>query len=308
MKAKLCLLSIFVAVALVGCQQLTGQPAKSKAPEKAAPPKDVVVVAKVGDYYITVDDLKREVENYNNFVTTNKDLLESKGKIDTHDQKVVYLKDDLVRKYILYKEALNRGIDKKENVVRALEDTKMSFLISELLRDEAKKVEVTSKEIEDFYNQNKDLLKEPEQRKISEIVTDNEDQAKQVYIEVLKGTDFVSLARQSSKAASAKEGGGLGYFSFGLDPKKRIRFDKFYEVAFAPTLDVGGFSNIFKGPDGFYIVKLEDVKKTEAKPLSELWDKIKSYLLYVKQEKALADLANKLSGETKIEIYEGKIE
>ncbi|MDD5596040.1 MAG: peptidyl-prolyl cis-trans isomerase, partial [Candidatus Omnitrophica bacterium] len=113
---------------------------------------------------------------------------------------------------------------------------------------------------------------------------------------------------QYSKALTAATGGEVGLISYELDAKKRVRFDKFYEVAFAPTLEVGGISNIFKGPDGYYIIKVDNIKKTEPRPLNELWDNIKNYLLFEKQQKAIAELANKLSGETKIEIYEGKIE
>jgi parvulin-like peptidyl-prolyl isomerase len=129
-----------------------------------------------------------------------------------------------------------------------------------------------------------------------------------VYIELLKGTDFATIARQSSQSPTANKGGDMGFVSYEFDPQKRIRFDKFYEIAFAPTLEAGNISSIFKGPEGYYIIKIESIEKTEAKPLNELWDNIKSYLLFIKQQKAISDLANKLSGEIKIEMYEGKIE
>jgi parvulin-like peptidyl-prolyl isomerase len=92
-----------------------------------------------------------------------------------------------------------------------------------------------------------------------------------------------------------------------LDPQKRIRFDKFYEVAFSPSLEAGGISSIFKGPEGYYIIKLESIKKSEPKALADIWDNIKSWLLFEKQQKAIAELANKLQGETKVEIYEEKV-
>ncbi|MDD4899372.1 MAG: peptidyl-prolyl cis-trans isomerase [Candidatus Omnitrophica bacterium] len=298
---KYLFLSVTAIFIIAGCTKAR------QSQETAQPtlPKGAVIVAKVGNFYITADDLKKEIENYNSLVSAQG---MAKNKIETRDKKISYLKDDIVRKYILYKEALSRGLDKKEDIARALQDTKVSLLVAALLRDETERIEVTSKEIEDFYNQNKDMLREPEQRNVFEIMTPTEEEAKQVYIELLKGTDFTSLAKQYSKASTAANGGEVGLISYEADPKKRVRFDKFYEVAFAPTLDSGGVSNIFKGPDGFYIVKVESIKKTEAKPLNELWDNIKNYLLFEKQQKAIAELANKLSGETKIEIYEGKIE
>jgi peptidyl-prolyl cis-trans isomerase C len=292
-------------LALLGCDKITGALGKPKDSGIPLPPKGAVIVAKVGNFYITANDLKREIDNYNTMVTAQG---MAKNKIDTREKKTAYLKDDIVRKYILYKEALNRGLDKKEDFLKAMEDTKVSFLVAELLRQETEKIDVSSKEIEDFYNLNKEMLKDPEQRKIQEIVSATEDESRQVYIELLKGTDFSALAKQYSKAQTAGSGGEVGMITYEIDPKKRTRFDKFYEVAFAPSLEAGSISSIFKGPDGYYIIKVESIKKTEAKPLNELWDNIKNYLLFDKRQKVLAALADKLSGETKIEIYEGKIE
>lgn len=287
----------------LGCDNLPWAKSK-KEPLSTRPPVKEQIVAKVGDFYITADDLDREIENFNALVASQG--LEE-NKIETKAQKLTYLREDVVRKYMLYKDAMRRGLDKNRDIVKALEEAKISLLVAELLRKELEKIDVSSQEIEEFYNQNKDILKEPEQRRILEVVTDSEDEAKQVYIEILKGTNFSDLARQFSKAPTANKGGDVGLIANELDPKKRIRFDKFYEVAFSPTLESGGTSNIFKGQDGYYIIKVESIKKTEAKPLNELYDNIKSYLLFVKQQKAVADLADKLSGETKVEIFQNNI-
>jgi len=295
---------IFVVVGLfLGCEKipfLAGKPAK---PISVQPP--VGTVAKVGTFFIATDDLNKEIEDYNAMVTAQG---MPQNKIDTRDKKVNYLRNELVRKYILYQEALDRSLDKKENIAKAIENTKINLLVAELVREELEKIDVSSKEIEDFYNQNKDLLKEPEQRRVFEIMTNTEEEAKQVYIELLKGGDFAALAKQYSKAQTAAKGGDLGFITLELDPQKRIRFDKFYEVAFSPSLEAGNISSIFKGTEGYYIIRLEGIKETQAKSLSELWDNIKSWLLFEKQQKAIADLASRLTGETKIEIYEGKVE
>jgi peptidyl-prolyl cis-trans isomerase C len=303
MKLKNILVVLSLAVfVLAGCQKANSKKHGSGA---AQPPKNTTVVAKVGNFYISADDLKREVDNYNALMEAQRS---PKNKIDTLEKKIEYLKNDLVRKYILYEEALKRGLEKRDDIKKILEDTRTSLLVAALLRDETQKVEVTDKEIEDFYNQNKNLLKEPEQRDVSEIVTATEEEAKQVYIELLKGTDFVSLAKIHSTAQTAQKGGEVGMISYEFDPAKRVRFDKFYEVAFSPTLERGGISNIFKGPDGFYIVKVSEIKTAETKPLKDLKDNIRAWLLFDKQQKAIAGLADKLSGETKVEIYEGKVQ
>jgi peptidyl-prolyl cis-trans isomerase C len=263
------------------------------------------VVARVGNFYVTKDDLDKEVESFNALVAAQGRPQE---KIDTRDKKINYLKNDVVRKYILYAEALGRGLDRKADIQKAIETYKISLLVTELLRQEIEKIDVSSKEIEDFYNQNKEALKEPEQRKVLEIMTPTEEEAKQIYIELLKGADFATLAKQNSKAATASKGGDLGYLAYEWQPEKQIRFNKFYEMAFSPSLEKGAVSSIFKGPDGYYIVKVEDIKQSAPKSLSELWENIKSWLLFEKQQKSIKDLADKLAGQTKVEIYEGKVD
>ncbi len=297
------LFSLIIIFAACGCdripflQNLFRKPVAQKAPFDA--------VARVGGFYITQEDLDSEIRNFNELVSAQG---MAKNMIDSRDKKIDYLKNELVRKYMLYQEALDRGLENREDVSRALKNAKISLLVTELLREETQRLDVSSKEVENFYNQNKDLLKEPEQRRIFEIITPTEVEAKQVYIELLRGADFSTQARQYSRAKSASSGGDLGFISLELDPEKRIKFEKFYEVAFSPSLEVGAISNIFKGPDGYYIIKLGSAKKSETKPLSELWDNIKAWLLFEKQQKAIADLANRVAGETKTEIYEDKID
>ena len=295
----------FLFSVIAGCENIPFLHGKPKKEAKSGPPAGVNVVATIGDFYVSAEELNKEVEDYNALVTAQGML---QNKIDTRDKKLNYLRNEVVRKYMLYQEALDRGLDKNKDIVRELEHARINLLVTELVREELKKIEVSGKEIEDFYNKNKDSLREPEQRRVFELVTPTEEEAKTVYIELLRGGDFISLAKQYSKSPSASKGGDLGFLALELDPKQRIRFDKFYEVAFAPSLEAGGISSIFKGPEGYYIIKLENMKKSETKPLSELWDNIKSWLLFEKQQNAISELAKKLAGETKVEIYGEKVE
>ena len=56
------------------------------------------------------------------------------NKIDTREKKLAYLKNELVRRYMLYQEALDRGIENRQEIARALRDGKILLLVSELLR------------------------------------------------------------------------------------------------------------------------------------------------------------------------------
>ncbi|MCM8757544.1 MAG: peptidyl-prolyl cis-trans isomerase [Candidatus Omnitrophica bacterium] len=293
------LLVLIWGVLLVGCEKLNISLPKKRESKKEVTLPEVkgTLIARINNYPITLEELNREIENFNSMVPADRPEL----KIDTREKKIDYLKNDMVRRVLLYQEALDRGLQNKEEVIKTIERTKQDVLVMELVKEEMEKVEVSSREIEDYYNQFKEELKEPEERQLREIVVPTEGEARELLIQLLQGADFATLAKERSRAPSAKEGGDLGFISKG---KKFAQFD---EIAFSDALEVGKISSIFKGPDGYYILKLEAKKGGKQKSLSEMWDDIKRGLSYIKQQKRIDDLIEKLSKDAKIEIYEGEI-
>lgn len=297
-------LIIFVAIFFIfftlwGCEKLPLPGFRKTTSEKTQEPIPVrgTLIAKVNNIPITLEELDQEVAAFNSLVPADR----PEAKINTREKKIDYLKNELVRRALLYQLALDKGLDKKEDVQRALEKTKRDLLVMQLIREEAEVVEVSSAEIEDYYNQFKDQLKEPEERRIREIVIPTEVEAKEILIELLRGADFATLAKERSKAASAKNGGDLGFIPRGQ------KFDQFDRIAFSDSLELGKFSNIFKGPDGYYLLKLEGKRGGKLRSLSEMWDDIKRGLLFLKQQQRIEDLIARLSQQAKIEIYEGEV-
>ena len=303
MRSKLLL---FLAVGLLsgsmlGCDKLN--PAAKKTETTQTDTSSVTVeakgpvVAKVNNISIGLDDLNNEVAVYNaNIPADRQDL-----KIVTREQKVNYLKNEMVRRALLYQDALDKGMGRNEEVIQALEKNKRDLMVLQDIKEMAKDISVTSKEVEDYYNTYKDQLKEPEERKISEIVVPSEQDARDILIQLLQGADFATLARSNSKASSAKNGGDLSFI------KKGVKSTQFDEVAFSDSLDVGKISSIFKTPEGYTIIKLEDKRGGRQRPLSEMWDDIKRGLIFLKQQQAIEELIGKLSRDSKVEVFEGEI-
>ena len=289
----------FLFTVLAGCDKFTAKKPKEPPKETVSQPVSVkgTLVAKINNYPITLEDLDQEVEVYNSMVPADKPEM----KITTREQRVNYLKNEVVRRILLYQSALAKGLDRKEEIIKALEKTKQDLLVMELVRSEAEKIEVSSSEIEDYYNTYKEQLKEPEERQVREIVVTTEQEAKDILIQLLQGADFATLAQERSKAASAKDGGDLGYIQKG---KKSAQFDN---AAFSDTLDVGRISSIFKGTEGYYIIKIDGKRGGKQKPLSELWDDIKRGLTFLKQQQKIEGLISNLSKDAKLEIYEGEV-
>ncbi len=298
MKLYTKLLFCLLVLVLAGCDKIGLS--KTKVVPKSKSQIQVIkgtVIAKVNNTPIILEDLNREIDSYNAMVPPDK----AEAKITTRDQKLNYVKNEMVRRALLYQDAITKGLDKKDEVNQALEKTKQDLLVMELIRQEAEKVEVSSTDIEDYYNTYKEQLKEPEERQIAEIVVSGEQEAKDILIQLLQGQDFNDLARSRSKTPSAKDGGDLGFITRG---KKSPQFDA---IAFSDSLDAGKVSSIFKGPDGYTIIKVVAKRGGRQRSLSEMWDDIKKGLTFVKQQQKIEEMIGKLSRDAKIEVYEGEI-
>lgn len=299
---------IIAAVFLVtGCDSinklLNKKQASSKKREYFVP--EGKIIAKVNDMAISLEELDSYVKNYNKQIDDLKEMYPEEDigikKIETTEQKIELLKNDLVRQRLLYQEALDKGLDKKDDVKKAIGEFNMSLLVASLIKEEVESIKVTSTDIESYYNNNKNLMREAEERRVRMIMTKSESQAKAALIEVLQGTDFGEAAKKYSVDKSASNGGDLGFITPGT------KFPQF-DIAIY-SLDVGGVSQVLKDPstNDYYIVKVEEKKGGKEKPLSELWDNIKAKLEQDKQKEAIDALVGKLMREAKIDIQTSEI-
>jgi parvulin-like peptidyl-prolyl isomerase len=288
-------------VGILGCDKLNF-PAKKKEAVKAVVAPSIIeprgtIVAKVNNIAIGLDDLNDDITLYNANVPADKPEL----KITTREQKLNYLKNEIIHRLLIYQHALDNGVERSDDVKLAVEKNKRDLMVLQDIKNITKDITVSSKEVEDYYNTYKEQLKEPEERQVSEIVVGTEQAAKDILVQLLQGADFATLAKNNSKSPSAKDGGDIGFIKKG---KKSAQFDA---AVFSDSLDVGETSSIFKTPDGYNIVKLEAKRGGKQKPLSEMWDDINRGLVFLKQQKAIEELIGKLSSNAKIEVNEGEI-
>ncbi|MBM3243937.1 MAG: hypothetical protein FJZ12_03790, partial [Candidatus Omnitrophica bacterium] len=157
-KIALSLFTFFVLISFLGCDKLSAvAPAKKSEGSRPYPSAAVKgkIIAKVNNIPITLEDVNQEIEAFNASVPADRPEL----KITTREQKINYLKNEVVRRTLLYQDAMDKGLDRNAEVLDALEKTRMQLLVLELIKNETDKIDVTSKEIEDYYNTFKDQLK-----------------------------------------------------------------------------------------------------------------------------------------------------
>lgn len=298
-KLVIYLLAVVVLSITLGCEKISeffrfGKPKVEKEYE-AKPPKVIKgeVLAKINDRVIILEEfnekrnaLPAEVKEFYSGVEGAKRFL-----------------DFLINRELLIQEALARRLDLDETVVKIMEAFREQILFERVQGVEMEKISVASREVEDYYNAYREVFKEPEERRVREIVFSSEDDAKLALIELLRGADFATMARERSIATSAKDGGDLGFIvrKTPFTPAdKKTTFPRLENTAF--SLSVGDTSSVFKGPDGYYIVKVEEIKEAKERILQEVYDEIEEAILAMKRERAIEELLTRLRKEAKIEI------
>jgi len=285
----------FLVLLSFGCEKIEKLNLLNK--NKALQPQGTVI-AKVADLPITLEQLEQEIQGYNELTDV------PEAKINTREQRIAYLKEELIRRHLLYLEAVARNFDNQPKVQETLRNLEINVLANQFIQDEIKNVTVTSSEIEDFYNLYKDQFQQEEERRIKEILVSDETTAKEILIELLKGADFATLAKERSIAPTAANGGDLGFIKKGARGADFARFDI---IAFSSSLEVGQNSNVFKDKSGYYIVKLEGKKGGQPRPLSEVWDEIKTSVLFLKQQQKIKEITDNLAKKIKVVVYEDRI-
>lgn len=260
-----------------------------------------IIIAKVNNLYITLEQLENEIKTYNDMVKDNPE-----AKINSPEKKLAYLNEELIRRYLFFKEAKNTGTDKNPQIQETLKQIEINLLAADFIQKNINNITADPSEIENFYNSYKDqYYKNTEKRKIREIALPTEARAKEVLIELLEGGNFSNLARQYSQAKSASNGGILTLMEKGQRGDNYQRFD---EIAFSPSLRKGQISNIFKGDDNlYYIIKVESIEETKTEALSQVWDEINKNVIFIKQQQKLQELTAELLKKADIKIYKEQI-
>jgi peptidyl-prolyl cis-trans isomerase C len=282
-----------VVAAIAGCDQLASFTASAPVKPQGT------IIAKVDSYYITQEQLDKEIENLN---AMNSLYFNTEAKKFTKEEKTSFLNETLIPRYLLFKAARQQKIDQQPASKEALFNYEVQVLSEEYLKRETGNITATNPEIEEFYNTYKDRFTQSEERRVREIMVPTEDEAKEILIDLLKGADFAATAQARSKAESAAKGGDCGYIKKGQLGGDYMRFS---DTAF--SLDKAQISPVFKDKKGFYLIRIDDIKGGQSTPLNEVWDQVKNAVVYIKQQQKLQELKDALSKKSKIEVYQEKV-
>jgi len=255
---------------------------KAETPATGAAEMKPNTLVKVGNWTMTIEE----------FAERLKALKEAVPEYDVKDLKQnKMILQELVRQQLLVDEAEKTGVAKNKDIAMAVEEFRRTLLVREMANQLVKDTKVTDAEAQKYYEDNKKDFAEPAEWHVREIVCETEDEAKKTLVELYNGADFADMVKQKSKGKSAWKKGDLGFI-------KTFDFPQMENTVSA--LEVGGLSGVFKGPEGFYIVKLEEKKGGAAKSFDELKTEIINGLTLLKQQQIILEHLDKLQKQTDV--------
>ncbi|MDI6703209.1 MAG: peptidylprolyl isomerase [bacterium] len=227
-------------------------------------------------------------------------FVNKKGEFDSHAYNEYLEKAPASRKRALEKGVrnsliINRVISLIRDSVKITdEDVKSYYLInyqtghvSHILIDpnRLKPQDIPKEIVERYYNDHKDMFKEPEKVRVRHILISSkenpEEEARKKALRLLKmvkkGEDFVKLAEEYSDCPSKKRGGDLGFFTHGQMAKE------FEDVAF--SLKKGEVSDLVKTRFGYHIIKFIERREERVIPFKEAEGKVRKVIMETKEEK-----------------------
>jgi len=203
--------------------------------------------------------------------------------------------EELVRQQLLVWDAERKGVAQQKDILDAIDEFRRTLLVQEVAKKIVEDLAATEEEAKEFYELNKDKIVEPPQWHLREIVVDAQLKANELSVEILKGGDFVEIAKQNSKSETAAQGGDLGTVSEAPFPEMD---------SILASLNTGDVSSVFKCPDGYCIIKVEEKKGGSPIPFEDIKQEIIDDRTAFKQQQAILEHINKLEKEIKVEKNE----
>lgn len=180
-----------------------------------------------------------------------------------------------------------------------LADARLTYVLELNYKDQLK---VSDQEVSQYYKENPDKYKSPEQVRASHILLKTQGmddtgkkEAKTKIDKIMAdaqkpGADFAALAQTHSDCPSKSKGGDLDFFS-----KERM-VPPFSKAAFAT--EAGQIhAEIVETQFGYHIIKVTDKKQGRTIPFAEAKDGVRTTLVNQKKSEAVKDCYQKLSDQ-----------
>jgi peptidyl-prolyl cis-trans isomerase SurA len=246
---------------------------------------------------------------------------------------------DLVKRLDEIRKQMNlTSMDELEKAAQAqgvsFEDFKQNLrnqiITQKVISDQVgSKIQVSKDEEQQYYDNHKNEMTQPEQIRLSEILVSTqkpaavnektgggdkpaaaeddpqqlaaaEAKAKALLDQISKGAKFEDVARKSSDGPTASQGGDLGYFKRGALAKELE--DKTF------AMKPGEVSDVIRTRQGYVLLKVTEHAQAGVPPLKDIQPKVQEAIYMQKLDPALREYLTKLRDQAFIVVKPGYVD
>ena len=302
--------AVVAAFSFASCAKQDEAPQPKEAVKSAEAPKSADAAVK-GKVLATVGNEKITEESV--FAPLAMMPPQFKSRYETPDGKKKLLERS-VQMSLLSQEARKLKITDKPEIASRIKEMADQLIVQELTKQEVlDKITTTDADLQKYYDQNKDSFKEDEKVRVDLImfnVKDNEDQkvagqkkalAEKALARIKKGEDFEKVAKEVSEDERTKSrGGNTGLFARGK--RTDLYGEAFDEKSF--SLALNAVSDVFKGKDGLFIIKVMEKKPMVQPPFEEVKQRIERTLKTEKQKTAMDSYLEELKKKYPVKMFD----
>jgi peptidyl-prolyl cis-trans isomerase C len=273
-----------LAVALVAGTFAVAAGAQDKA-EKAAPKKAAAPTAGKAGGRVVVNGVTIPQSRID---AMNKEL-NQQGQPDSAERQQA-VREELVNREVLAQAAQKRGLDKNPDVQAQMEMARQAVLVRALFESEVKANPITDADLQRQYEQFKGSMGSNEY-KVSHILVDKEEDAKQIIAELNKGGDFAKIAKEKSKDPGSKDNGG------DLDWGPSARYVKPFADAVTSQPKGRISAAPVKTDFGYHVIRVDDQRPLKVPEFSEVKEQFRQRAQQQQVQKMVMDLRSKAKVE-----------
>ena len=267
-------LAVGLTALLAGCDQLqnTGQ---SSAPASTAAKDTSAVVATVNGTPITEAVLDLYADQMQN-------------RRATHSMDRGAILEEVINLELAAQNGTKEGLADDLHTQLQIDQQRRAVIATSAIQKYLTEHPITEDELHKLYDEQ---VPKGSEYKARHILVDNEDQAKELIVELDKGADFSELAKEHSTGPSGKNGGELGWFS----PKQMVA--PFSEAV--AKLEKGTYTKEpVKTQFGWHVIMLDDVRESTPPSFEQVQPQLQAFL----QKQRVQDYISGLHQGAKIDV------
>ncbi|MFQ6091099.1 MAG: peptidyl-prolyl cis-trans isomerase [bacterium] len=256
-----------------------------------------VVVAKIGDREITLEELEDRIERLPPYV---------REQLQDPEQKLTFLKQYIATE-LFYDTAKRRGYDRDKEIIQQTFEAKKGLMVEKLIGQEIRgTVRIDTADVRLYYEAHKEDYKAPERVRVRHIQVTTRAEARELLDRMASGEVFEKLAQVESEDLDSRPyGGELGYIARDGYVPGIGKSEAFTNTAFkTPVGKVGG---PVKTDVGWHLIKV--VEKREAGQLSfeQAKSRVAADLQRQRESEAYQRMVDHALKAEEVQIYEDAI-